>query len=270
MTSSLAPSIIAYWNDLAGRPALTWYGPDGERVEFGGRILVNWATKTANFLVFEADRQPGSAIGLDLPPHWRTCVWAWAAWWVGASVDVVPPQSSSLSDAATDVVVTDDPHKWDTATRDVVAVALPSLARSYQGDLPPYAIDAGPAVMGQADAPLFNAANVPSTPAVLAPDVKFVDLADWFGDLEAMPLRPATAADDIADVRVLIQVAGTGSRVAFLRATGAVWRAGGSVVVCLTDDAESPVHDAERYARLLDAERITHELTLSDLDDLYV
>lgn len=266
MTSTLAPTIIAHWEDLAGRPALTWYGPEGERVELGGRILVNWVTKTANFLAFDADRQPGSAIGLDLPPHWRTCVWAWGAWWIGVGVDVVPVRSSSLSDGGTDVVVSDAPDKWDPATLDVVAVALPALARAYQGELPPHAIDAGPAVMGQADAALFTEGNAPSASAVLAPAIAFADLGAWFGDLSAMPLREACASPETSGLRVLIQVASSDSRVGFLRATGAVWQAGGSVVICLTDDQESPVHDGERYARLLEAERITHELTLSDID----
>ncbi len=34
-----------------GRPRLTWYGADGERVELSARVLENWVAKTANLLV---------------------------------------------------------------------------------------------------------------------------------------------------------------------------------------------------------------------------
>ena len=44
-----------------GRPRLTWYGPDGERVELSAKVLDNWVAKTANLLVDELDAGPGSA-----------------------------------------------------------------------------------------------------------------------------------------------------------------------------------------------------------------
>ena len=38
-----------------GRPRLTWYGPDAERVELSGKVLLNWVAKTANLLTDELD-----------------------------------------------------------------------------------------------------------------------------------------------------------------------------------------------------------------------
>src|SRR3954447_9490736 len=67
-----------------GRPRLTWYGPDGERIELSARTLENWVAKSANLLMEEFDAGPGTRIAVRLPPHWRTATWLLAAWTVGA------------------------------------------------------------------------------------------------------------------------------------------------------------------------------------------
>ena len=73
-----------------GRPRLTWYGADGERVELSARVLANWVAKTANLLLEELlDPTPWDApplVVLDLPVHWRSVVWGLAASAVGARV----------------------------------------------------------------------------------------------------------------------------------------------------------------------------------------
>src|SRR5680860_1086518 len=106
-----------------GRPRVTWYGADGERVELSGHVLENWVAKTANLLVEECDAGPGTTVALDLPPHWRTVVWALAAWSVGAT----------LAEEDADVVVTADPASAPDAGQ-VVAVTLAALARRFEGD----------------------------------------------------------------------------------------------------------------------------------------
>jgi uncharacterized protein (TIGR03089 family) len=141
-----------------GRPRVTWYGADGERVELSARVLDNWVAKTANLLAEELDAGPGTRVRLDLPPHWRTAVWALAVWAVGAEV-------AAASDPA-DVVVTAAPAARGPADGGpadgvrLVVVALPALARSAE-HVPPGAVDYNAEVSGFGD--VFAAAG-PTTP----------------------------------------------------------------------------------------------------------
>src|SRR3954470_6954969 len=77
-----------------GRPRVTWYGSDGERVELSARTLENWVAKTANLLVEDFDAGPGSRICLRLPAHWRAVPWLLAVWSDGACA-LVPAQGAS-------------------------------------------------------------------------------------------------------------------------------------------------------------------------------
>lgn len=116
-----------------GRPRVTWYGTDGERVELSARVLENWVAKTANMLVEECDAGPGSVVTIDLPPHWRTVVWALATWSVGA--DLSEPgrrPGGPRSDSVPDVVVTAAPATAPAGGL-VVGVTLAALARRFEG-----------------------------------------------------------------------------------------------------------------------------------------
>jgi len=181
---------------LGPRPFLTWYGHDGERVELSATVTANWVTKTANLLVEEFDAGPGTLVRLHLPPHWRTAVWALATWRVGAGVLLE-------DDMAADVHVTDRPggvpsagggaSRGDGASAgrgasadgdasagsglgagrapsgEVVVVSLPALARRFDGELPPGAIDAAQAVMTYADVIGYVPPLDPSAAAVVGP-----------------------------------------------------------------------------------------------------
>ena len=57
-------------------------------------MLANWVAKAANLLRDDLDAGPGSVVLLDLPPHWRTLYWAFAAWSVGACVEVPAHRTS--------------------------------------------------------------------------------------------------------------------------------------------------------------------------------
>src|SRR5690606_18769358 len=137
-----------------GRPRLTWYGDDGERVELSGAVLENWVNKTTNLLVEEFDAGPGTRVVLDLPVHWRTVVWAFAVWRVGATVVLVAAEDDATTGGGAtrpDVVVTTRPERWTGMRAELVAVALPALARRFDGDLPAGAVDAASAVMTYGD-----------------------------------------------------------------------------------------------------------------------
>jgi uncharacterized protein (TIGR03089 family) len=156
-----------------GRPRLTWYGPDDERVELSAKVLDNWVAKTANLLVEELDAGPGSRIAIALPPHWRSACWVLAVWSVGACAVI------GRSDRRLDVLVSSQarwllhpqPLVGDGArTAAMVAVALPALATSFGPDLPPSAIDAAVDVRSQGDVFLPFVLPAPGDPALQVGD----------------------------------------------------------------------------------------------------
>ncbi|KGM08512.1 hypothetical protein N869_10340, partial [Cellulomonas bogoriensis 69B4 = DSM 16987] len=177
MRPTPVPQLLATLTHDPGRPRLTWYGPGGERVELSGHVLDNWVTKTANLLVEEYDTAPTSRVLLDLPVHWRTVVWALAVWRTGGHV-LLPTDQDRVPDA--DVVVTHRPDAHPGAT-DLVAVALPALARTFDGPLPAGATDAAGAVMTYGDVLTWMPEAVPTAPALTAgtEQVVHAELLTW-------------------------------------------------------------------------------------------
>ncbi len=117
------------------QPALTFYEDTpgdsfGERIELSRKVLGTWVAKAANALQEGFDVHPGSVVRLDLPaPHWRLTYWALAVWAVGATVTLDAHEGA-------DVLVTSEPESPDADDADeVIAVALPALARSFGADL---------------------------------------------------------------------------------------------------------------------------------------
>lgn len=199
-----------------GRPRITVYddtdGPTrGERIELSARVLANWVAKAANLLQDELDAGPGTVVRLDLPPHWRTVYWAFAAWSVGACVEL--PGASGA--AAPEVLVTDDPEAAAASDADrVVVVTLAALARSAGVPVPAGAVDEARELATHGD--------------VFAP----YDLPD--DDAEA--LRTSGGSTTFAG---LVPTAGAGGRVhlgtsdtgTLLRTALEVWAGDGSVVL---------------------------------------
>jgi uncharacterized protein (TIGR03089 family) len=137
----------------SGRPRVTWYGADGERVELSARVLENWVAKTANLLVEELEVEVGDAVRLDLPAHWRTVAWRLAVAAVGGELVAVGAA------AAPDVlVVADGSPGLESATsgtgagvpRHLVVQSLGALAFRAQV-VPPGALDAAAVVAGYGD-----------------------------------------------------------------------------------------------------------------------
>lgn len=230
------PTLLRGLTSDPGRPRLTWYGADGERVELSGHVLDNWVTKTANLLVEEYDAGPFTTVLLDLGPHWRSVVWALAAWRTGACV--VLPDDAPL---AADVVVTARPQEH--AGTQVVAVALPALARAFDGPLPSGATDAAAAVMTYGDVLTYMPDADPTAPALVAGGTTTTH--------EAL-LAPGDGAPVGHGERVLHPV---GTAAGLLRRALDVYAAGGSLVVLGPGNAV--VHDDERLARLVGTERVT-------------
>jgi uncharacterized protein (TIGR03089 family) len=232
-----APDVATLLARLAadgGRPRLTWYGDDGERVELSGAVLANWASKTVNLLVEEFDAAPGTRVVVDLPVHWRTAVWALAAWRAGATV--------ALPDADgehPDVVVTDGPDRWADGGTDLVVVSLPALARRYDGDLPSGAIDAASAVMTYGDA-------IGWVPEVDPDQDALVTATGAVGHKGLVP-EPGDGARVLVDGREAVADV--------LRDLLGVWAGGGSVVLTSPATAAELEQDEARLERLLSTEQ---------------
>ncbi|MFF3063291.1 TIGR03089 family protein [Oerskovia sp. NPDC057915] len=246
-----------------GRPRLTWYGDDGERVELSGAVLHNWVNKTVNLLVEEFDAGPGTRVLLDLPPHWRTVVWALATWRTGATL-VLPPaaegstavgqeetsgsdDADSRTPAATDadIVVTSRPASWAGTGAQLVAVPLPALARRFDGDLPPGTIDAGSAVMTYGDQIGWVEETDPDR-AAIDPEVSHAGLVAWALAGPPLPTTPAP--------RTLV---GEEHALPLLRRTLRALALDGSVVVTSVGATAALTNDPARLERLRTTERIT-------------
>lgn len=230
------PGLLARLTADPGRPRLTWYGDDGERVELSGHVLDNWVTKTANLLVEEYQAGPLTRVLVDLPVHWRSVVWAMATWRVGACV-AVPPAGRP------DLVVTNEPARHADAGVDVVAVALPALARHFEGELPAGTVDSTSAVMTYGDLLTWMPEPTPSAPAMKAGDllVAHAALAEWAqGVLDGLGEFPTGA-------RVLVSVP-AGSLADALAVALAVLERDGSLVLC------APGIDAVARQRIARAE----------------
>lgn len=237
-----------------GRPRLTWYSDGGERIELSGAVLENWVSKTANLLVEEFDAGPGVRVLVDLPPHWRTVVWAFAAWRVGACVVLASEvsEASPLPPGA-DVVVTDRPDRFGREAP-VVAVTLPALARTFGAGLPAGAIDAAAAVMTYGDVIGWAPPVEPGSAALVGPETEIThaQLVDWAAD----------GHDDTPDgARRLVLTMATGSvsggTARALRDVLGSLRSGGSVVLVDPELSIALAADTGRRDRIVATERVT-------------
>jgi uncharacterized protein (TIGR03089 family) len=163
-------------------------------------------------------------------------VWALAAWRVGACV--------APGTAQADVLVTTDPgpHAGHAA---LIAVALPALARRFDGPLPAGALDAGSAVMTYADQLLWAPPTVGDAPALDAGGVVVPHAALIRALEDSAPTSPERA--------LLVD----GDAATFLRSCVGILLAGGSVVLLHPDVAEELALDEPRRARLLATEQVT-------------
>lgn len=241
--------VLALLRRDPGRPRLTWYGPEGERVELSGHVLDNWVTKTANLLVEELDAGPGTRVALELPAHWRTVVWALATWRVGATAVLLPAPTAAEAEAGhgtdADVLVTTLPREGAVPAQ--VAVALPALARRFPDPLPAGALDAASSVMTYGDVLGWVPTTDPGATALDAAGaaVTHERLVGW----ASTPPAPAQA-------RVLLEPHDDAVAPVLAAVLGAL-AADGSVVLCAPDVVRELAADPGRRERLVASERVT-------------
>lgn len=241
-----------------GRPRLTWYGDDGERIELSGAVLANWVAKTTNLLVEEYDAQPGSMVGVNLPVHWRTVTWALATWRVGATVVLLGDSGAP----ELDVVVTDSPERWTASPAELVVVSLPALARRYDGDLPSGATDAAAAVMTYADQVIYAPEPEPGRVALTGVrggptgpgGARTGEGAD--GSPPAAAVRHGELVPEPAGETGRVLVDGRADAAEVLRGVLRVWAGGGSVVLTSPATAAALEADTARRDRLVTTEKI--------------
>ena len=210
-------------------PRLTWYGPDAERVELSGRVLDNWVAKTSNLLQDELDAAPGMRVRLDLPAHWKSLIWALAAWQLG--------METVLDGSEANFLITDKPGTPEGKYDAVIAVALPALAMKWPGELPAGAIDYASEVRSHGDVFMAHADPAASDCAVNSHDGQRHPHGN---------LLSSFAASHDEGVRLLVPAA-DGLEAALANSLGA-WQHGGSVVLAHPD--------VELTDKLLAAERI--------------
>ena len=221
-----------------GAPRLTWYGPDGERVELSGKVLDNWVAKTANFLQDELDAAPGGSIALDLPGHWKSLVLALGSLNLGLTVRPgSPADDEELS--GSDLVATADAALLERAgdvDTQLVAVSLGALAPRWPGTLPSGVVDYAAEVRSHGD--VFLPWMDPTGRETL-----LVTGGQAYDDAGLAAFATPTARG----ARVLVHAAdGLGTVLAHCLGS---WLAGGSVVL---------VHDGVAVTdRLLESERVT-------------
>ena len=130
-------------------PWLTWYSQNGERVELSGRVFDNWVAKSANLLGEEFDLAPGDTVATDMPGHWKSAALALACWHLGAELRCVAPGTDPGN---VDLFVTAFPETLNVGgSVEVLVVPLPSLAMSYDGELPVGSTDYAAEVRAYAD-----------------------------------------------------------------------------------------------------------------------
>ncbi|WP_028280189.1 TIGR03089 family protein [Arthrobacter sp. H5] len=214
-------------------PRLVWYGGEGERIELSGRVLDNWVAKTSNLLVEELDAEQSTRVGLRLPPHWKTLVWAMASWQVGA-VTVIGERSGEVDiSGPVDIDVTGPGSVPDEDAPARVLVAPGAMDLRWPGELPPGALD--------------YAAVVRSFGDVYLDDVPADNLPLMEADRATMGFQDLPASDG----GVLLVSAGLHLR-AVLEAALSTWSADGTLIV---------VHpDIEVSDKLLAGERVTARL----------
>ncbi len=249
---STVPALLTTLRTVqATSPRLTWYGPDGERVELSGKVLDNWVAKTANYVVDELDAGPGSVIDIDMPAHWRSLCWVLAAWQAGAAVSYGPGTGMNH-----DVTVTTGPLAAEPGSPGprplTVAVALGALEMRWAGNLPAGVLDYAAEVRARGDVFVSFAEPTGTDVAVVGSDS-----ADPAAALGAATLGSITFGSLLGGYahpterseRVLLP-AEDGLETAVRNALG-IFSAGGSVVLM---HPSVPVTE-----RLLSAERITEQ-----------
>ena len=183
--------------EASPRPAVVQYpdaaDPEG-RVELSGRVLVNWAAKTANLLDVEG-LSTGSRVTVDLPAAWKSLAVTLGAVWAGAELTLCPRLLGSAGAESTDAVLTDRPEQWADHPGVLIAVSPGATDTEFGAELPVHAVDLSAEVRQQADqfllpAPDLSPATLPALAQDELPDGGSVASSDQLTEESASPTPP--------------------------------------------------------------------------------
>jgi uncharacterized protein (TIGR03089 family) len=188
---SLTETLLRPYLGAPARPLVTHYDDaTGSRVELSVATLLNWAAKTANWLVEEHDVEPGTPVAVLLPAHWQTAGVLLGAWWCGAEVVADPagavvafvPPSGAAPGASVVAAVSLDPMGRDLGAS-VPAGTVDYIAEArLQGDdflaltpVPPET----PCLTGSTVDAVLAAARERATALGLTPSARVLSTVDW-------------------------------------------------------------------------------------------
>ena len=83
-------------------PILTYYGPDGARVELSAATTANAVHKACNVFRDELFFDAGDVVWVDLPCHWQAPALILGAWAAGLTVAVGPPPADAAATVTSD------------------------------------------------------------------------------------------------------------------------------------------------------------------------
>lgn len=237
-------SLLDSFRSASGSPKLIWYGPSHERVELSGRVLENWVAKTSNLLVEELDGTSGTVVAVDLPPHWKSLVWALASWQVGALTRLGCPDGPGQP-ADLRLSMNDAGPGGGSATELLVLVAPGALDMRWPGSLPRGAVDYAAVVRSFGDVYLDEPAG---------PGTALVEADGTLHTLEDLAAAAPVPQDGgPAPTPGVWLVPASLPLLTVLRAAVRIWTDGGTVVL---------VHPEVKVTdRLLEGERITARLS---------
>ncbi|MGO1590570.1 MAG: TIGR03089 family protein [Ancrocorticia sp.] len=253
-------SALDLYNALVARgtqPALTWYGDDG-RMELSAKVAANHMAKIAGYLADEVWLDEGASLVLDLPAHWKTCLWGLGAMLAGLKVTVGGGEGGDC--AGTDGTARGAAASGHTAsfpvdrqligsatsadaivTSNPASAQAPGVTAGTAGDAAVIALDLGPLALSWTGAPLpagtfDGSAEVMGSPDQLMDDSRHAagNFAQW------------EAAGVLAPDGPRLALVGDAARDPVRMVAAAAWQLGrGSLVVVADDSDPTTVAKAE-------------------------
>lgn len=242
MNSSLPTSVPRLVDTLrrSSRPALLWYGADGERVELSGRVLDNWAAKTANLCVDELDLVAGDLVVLGDDVHWRGLAVVLGAWTAGAAVRPADPRGTTADGDVVVALVDAEGGLPPLLARPpagarAVAVDRPALSLGLRGTEPGDAVDYCAEIRSHAD--VYSGLEEPDPEGPALPDPDGGEITH--GRLLARALEEAAGGEERWGAAAAVHVPGRRVDPRFLLRVLAVLAGGRAVVLTDRDPADA-------------------------------
>lgn len=167
LNSSSAPlkpgaDLVAYLNQWV-RPAVVDYDAEA-RTELSGRVLANWAAKTAN-LIEEMGLAEGDRAVVDLPVNWSSLAALLGVAWADLEL-IYASETPDQTDIDAELVITTRPDIWEDHPAELLVLGA-SSPEDGTSELPNHAVNYDDEVAAQPDQCVLD---VPDIVAATAPE----------------------------------------------------------------------------------------------------